>query len=397
MLSETLYSSGKNNFKDNTFSSREWSAPTMISPEEIRRQIDSFNLCGRKVKHMRMIGLSCFHTRNWVEEAAFRQLESLPDDERHRKSNYASIDPEMQFIRCAEVDEPLLIEFEDGDAFEIETPQEPEFCMSMNCIPWWIGAGVNQPNVNADILFSPCIGQTVASVEVNTYTSERDPMLCEAFTEFPYQRELVSNITLRFENGIGLRVGACFDYCKVKCVDPAGEYMEISFSDLKQALFNWEDLHDDEVTGFQAESATLFFGKIGADPPYMTLSSDGNRESKLGISVNDFLLLNWCITHAVNDWFDEYGEYHFSHKDWFQILDEAVRLLSFENFDALFDNLVGWNILYDSGDNGMLSNLNYFGAVFWNEREKYRTQINDLREWSSLVLNADDTMDIYGF
>lgn len=73
MISNTIYSKGRDNFKGYTFSAREWSAPTMVSPKEIRERIDSFALCGRKIKRMRLIGLSYFHTRDWVEEAAYLQ------------------------------------------------------------------------------------------------------------------------------------------------------------------------------------------------------------------------------------------------------------------------------------------------------------------------------------
>ena len=396
MISSTIYSKGKDNFKDYTFSAREWSAPTMVSPKEIRERIDSFALCGRKIKRMRMIGLSYFHTRDWVEEAAYRQVEHLPEKERQLKSDYSTIDPDMQFNRYAEIDEPLLIEFEDGDVFEIETPQAPEFRMSMNCIPWWIDAGTNQPNIEADILFSPCIGQTIIAIEVNTYVTDKDPMFRSAFDEPPYQREFVSNITLRLENGMDLQISPDIDYCEVSCVDANGEWIKICFSELKEALFNWDDLHNDEVTGFEAKSHMLFFGRKGAEhteEPYMTLSSSGKDNSCLHISVEDFLILDWCISLAIGSWFDEYGEYHFSHKEWYDLLDEANRLLSVERFDTLFDELVE----RQGKGNYMMWKLNSRGAAFWKERDKYRTQIKDIREWSDLVLNSNNTMDIYGF
>ena len=53
MIPGTIYSKGNDNFKDYTFSAREWSAPTMASPKEIRDRIDSFALCGRKIKRIR--------------------------------------------------------------------------------------------------------------------------------------------------------------------------------------------------------------------------------------------------------------------------------------------------------------------------------------------------------
>lgn len=71
MLSNAIYSKGKDDFKDYTFSAKEWSAPTTVSPDEIRNRVDSFALCGRKIKRMRLIGLSYFHTRDRVEEGSY--------------------------------------------------------------------------------------------------------------------------------------------------------------------------------------------------------------------------------------------------------------------------------------------------------------------------------------
>lgn len=384
---------GTDNFTDNTFSSREWSAPTLHSVKEIRERLESFALPGRRIKRMRMIGMSYYHTRDRIEETAYRQLEHLTDAERQLKSDYPTIDPGMQFPRCAEIDEPLLIEFEEGDVFEAYTPQEPEFRMSMNCIPWHIAAGTNQPNVEADILFSPCIGQEIAAYEVNTYMADKDPMYRGAFDE---PRELVSNVTLRLKNGLGLQISPYIDFCEVSCVDANNDWVKISFSELKGALFNWDDLHYDESTGFEAASCTLFFGEKGAkhvQEPCITLSSSGRPDSRLHIYVEDFLVLDWCISLAVGGRFDEFGEYHFTHDEWYAILHDADMLLSVESFDILFDELIERQGKQDY----MLRNLNSHGAAFWANRGKYTAQINDLRKWSDIVLYSDCGMDICGF
>lgn len=396
MISNTIYSEGRDNFKDYTFSAGEWSAPTLVSPKEIQERINSFALCGRKIKRMRLIGLSYFHTRDWVEEAAYRQIEQLPEKERQSKSNYPTIEPDMQFYRYAQIDEPFLIEFEDGDVFEINTPQEPAFRFSMNCIPWWIKAGTNQPNAEADIIFSPCVGQKIVSVEVNTYITDKDPMFRSTFEEPPYQRVLVSDVTLRLENGLGIQISPDMDYCEVVCVDTSNEWKKMNFSELKDALYNWEDLHNDEVTGFEAESHMLFFGGKGADHtqrPYMTLFSSGNDASCLYISNTDFLVLDWCISLAIGNWFDEYGEYHFNHKEWHQLIDEAFRILAVDDFNSLFDEFIE----RQGKGNFMISKLNSCGASFWKNRDMYHTQIKDICEWSELVLGVNDTMTIYGF
>lgn len=386
----------KDNFTNGTFSAREWSAPTLTSPKEIQALLDSFALCGRRVKRMRIIGMSYFHTRDWVEDAAYRQLEHLPKEQREERSNYPAIDPDMLLLRYAEIDEPFLIQFEDGDVFEICIRCDPEFRMSMNCIPWEIEAGVNEPNADANIIFAPCVGREIVAIETNTYTTDKDPMFFRAFDEPPYERKFVSSIILWLDSGIGIKIEPFADYCEVSCVDSSEEYVKLPFSELKSALYNWEDLHTDDVTGFEAESHTLFFGRKGAErveEPYMTLTSTGNAASRLHISVEDFLVLDWCISLATGTWFDEYKDYHYSCAEWFALLNEANKILSFECFDALFDELIA-----RQGDESfMLWKLNSYGASFWKEKEKYRTQLGDLKTWSQLVLSPDDTMDISGF
>ena len=149
MLQAASLNSGKKDFKDFTFSAREWSAPTMVDPDEIRARLESLKLEGRKIMQMKLIGLSYFHVRDWIESHAYDVLDQLDEEERQRQSSYNNIAPDILFGRNAVIDEPLLIEFEDGNIFEIETPQQPEFRFSMNCIPWWIDAGTNLPNLDA--------------------------------------------------------------------------------------------------------------------------------------------------------------------------------------------------------------------------------------------------------
>ncbi len=399
MLQATYYSSGKNDFKDFTFSAQEWSAPTMVDPNEIKARIASLRLEGRKIQNLRLIGLSYFHTRDWVESHAYDVLSDLDEKERQIQSNYNSIAPDTPFGRYAEIDEPLLIEFEDGDVFEIETPQEPEFRFSMNCIPWWIDAGTNLPNLDAEVFFSPCIGRTITGVEVKTYITDKDPMFRDYFDEEHSKKELVSHIVLRLDDGNGIRIGGMIDYCVVDYVDADGETLTIPFQELKTALFNWEDLHIDQVTGFEPEGSTFFFGKAGADhaeQPYITLAPL-NSESRLRISYSDFLLFDWIITWFTKQFFDEYGRYEFSASQWNSMLDEAERILMFDSFDNLFDYLTGLGILYRTGYNVFLSSLNLHGADYWKHRDKYRTQLKDMREWTKLALPVNGTLNIYGF
>ncbi len=240
MTTNTVYSSGKNNFKNLIFSEEEWSAPKILSPVEARKLIDSFSLCGRKISRIRLIGYSYAHNPGYIEDILY---EDLTEADRELLPDYPHIDQEIQFSRFASrIDEPMLVEFEDGDTFEIEVYEWPDFHarMSMNCIPWKIGARVLPPNVDAQILFSSCIGLAIKAVEVNTYKPGKESFELESFKDPADEQEIISDITLRFENGTGLLISGLGDFCEVWCIDAQDKTSNISFSELRQGLYDWE-------------------------------------------------------------------------------------------------------------------------------------------------------------
>ena len=195
---------------------------------------------------MRFIGLCYDHTREMIEEHAYGVLKQSDVEDWQNQSESENIPPDLPFDRAVEIDEPLLIAFEDGDVFEIETSQDPEFRFSMNCIPWDIGAGINLPNLDANIIFAPCIGKKITAVEVNTCVTDKDPMLLGYFDEEHSQRELVSDIVLRLEDGNGIKIYAWFDYCEIHLIDEKKQNLTLPFQELKPGLFNWEDRHIDQ-------------------------------------------------------------------------------------------------------------------------------------------------------
>ena len=243
MLEKTyIYPNGDNRFSNHVFDASHWSAPAYVSPDKMRTALHSFGLEGRTIRHLRLIGLSYMHRRDFIEDACYNRLEQsgqkLSEEELQRLSAFENIGDDFDFLRYAEIDEPLMIEFEDGDVFQICTPQEPEFRFSMNCIPWDIRAGTNLPNMNADILFSPCVGKQISKVEVRTYVTDRDPMGSDFFDDAQSKRELVRCVILRFPDGTGLAIEGFIDFCHVQLINPDDGIEFIKFADLKSALFD---------------------------------------------------------------------------------------------------------------------------------------------------------------
>ncbi len=382
-------------FKNNVFSWQDWSAPKLVMAEDIREKLDGFALRGRRIERMQILGTCYTYIGFVVEEKAYGKLEHLCEKERERGSQYMNIDSEMMFERWAEIDKPFMIEFEDGDVFEIDTPWEMEFRMSMNRIPWYTESS-GEWNLDADVLFSNCLGQEIVAVEIDTDMRDVHPITGESFTEFPFERECVESIILRLENGLALKIYGRDDFCEVECIDANGKTMEIGFGELKKGLYNWEDFHCDEITGFESESSTVFFNEKGSEHvegAYITLVSDGCPASKLYISYWDFLILDWCISLAVGSWFDECGAYHFTAEEWNKILDTADEILAVETFDKLRDMLIA----KQGGRDYMTKKLAHDGEDIWRDREKYRSQIKDLRKWSKLVMTNGNMMHVCGY
>lgn len=401
---QTIYSRSRNkeynHFTSFTFSAQEWSAPSLVDPIEIQVHFASFNLEGRTITDMRFVGLCYHHRREMIEEHAYCFLDHLDEEERKKHSEYENIDPDMPFYRAVTIDEPFLIEFKDGDTFEIETEQEPEYRFSMNCIPWDINAGTNSPNLDANIVFSTCLGKTIVAVEVNRIITDKHPFTNHFFDEAHSKREIVSNIVLRLDNGTGIKIESeCFDYCYISIIDEQQQTVTMPFKDLKPGLFNWEDIHIDQVTNFESEGATFFFGEIGreqVEPPYIRLEPD-KIGSKLYIDYTDFLIFEWIIIWFTKDAFDEYGYYNFSASQWNTMLEEAEKILRFERFDDVYEYLTGLDKQSFSGLGIFLSSLNVYGTDFWKKKERYKTQLKDMKNWSSTVLSESVSLHIYGF
>lgn len=239
VLEKTIYSDGNNQFKDNIFCSQEWSAPTMVAPNEIIERISAMNLVGRTIQNVRIIGLSYWHTEEWIEDRAYNALpEEMSEEEKQELSNYENVSDDLEFARFVHIDEPFLIQFTDGDVFEIDTPQTPEYRFSLNCVPWNIYTSRRINNIDAAILFEPVLNKKIVEIEVTKKIANTDPMLRRAFDEQGSRREIVTRIVLWLENDIGICVSGWIDYCDVACIDRNNDVLPILFKDLKTALKN---------------------------------------------------------------------------------------------------------------------------------------------------------------
>lgn len=396
MLRGTYYSKGTDNYRHNEYSPREWSAPTMVAPYEMKKKIDSFNLVGRKISGIRVFGYCFNYSRDWIEERAYCHYEGLSEEEKQVKSDYDSIDDELLYGRWMEIDKPLLIRFEDGETLEVDVPQVPELRISMNCIPFWIND--DGANVDAEKLFAPNIGGTIIDVIVNTYMGSKDPMTFEPFDDKNTERELFKDLTLVLDNGTRLIVCGWYDFVHVYCCDKDNVEMSISFKDLKEALYNWEDIHEDEEKGFRANSVCIYLGEKGfkvVDNPTFSIGVN-DEEAMLAISSDDMVEIILAYETVKFEYLDEYEDKELSYEDWVKVLHRAKELMEMETFDEMYSFVLECIGKKKIRENAVFL-MNQYCEKIWDHKNKYLYLAEDLERWTDRFVKETDKVMLYGY
>ncbi len=227
-----ILSNGKNKFKDNTFSFYEWSAPILQKPEEVIRKIHELNLIGKTVKDIVSIG-SAYNLNHTL-------FDYYPESEnscvyiREDKRN-----PEITEFDCfAEIGEPLLIEFSDGDILAIDFSEGSCVRMDINSIPRNIKANINPCNFHANVLFKDIIGKELFDIQLIESVSE--PHFTGSYgLELNTQDSYISALIFYFiEKGslVSLKFSAFYDYGFVTLLDQQGQIKQIHNSEIDAML-----------------------------------------------------------------------------------------------------------------------------------------------------------------
>ena len=370
--------------EDVEFDLQKWSACSCNDADEFARIMDRFGIVGRQIVGVELLGLDHLHTREMIEAGV--------------DLAYDQIAKETSFDREAVIDEPLKIELDDGRTFEILVEQYDEYRVSMDALPFWVVPGVGSPNIVGNDLFAPCLGKVIRNIEIEKRKNSQD----EGCRDLPNEgRSGISRLILRFDDGTGLDIHGCWlEYCSVSCTDADGRLQMLSFEKLMAALYNWEDLHCDALTGFCANSPTVYFGERGREvamEPYLTIGS-GKHRMYISSLNKDFLLLEWAVMNVRKDgFFDEFSSYAFTSAQWKNVLAEAEKLLSFARFDELFEYMRSLDIKKSDGQNIPVICLNSRGSYFWTHKAKFRTQLEDVKKWTRIALSGQDKVSVWGY
>lgn len=393
-------------FQDDIFSNKKWSASTVSSPQQIQETINTYNLIGRKIKDIRFIEQCHNLTRNSIEREAYSKLDYLSREEREIKSCYLEIPADLHYKRLVTLSAPIIITLEEksreeksffpGDTFEVGVFEQNLVRMSMNRISFFIQEGQTFPDVEGEILFSPCINSVIKDIEINSTNCKNS-----IFKNKIKSNDSKIEIILWCDNDVGLCIKGDSDFYSVCCINRIREIITIPFSELLKSLHNWEDLHGDDSIGFVAKSRSFFFTadniETYSDIQYMSIYSGNNS---LYISIWEFVLWGLCISDLF-EIFEEYNYtgYQYTKLQWQCLLEEAEKLLNFHSFDELFEyrlHLFQKNYQATIDDYRFTREMNWMGVEFWKNRDIYRVQLEDMKKWTSLVLGEMDTIFIRG-
>ena len=247
-------------FPGGRFDSTRWTAKRCVTAEEVRSALESFRLVGREIWALHTPSSDYIHH---VEDILGESERYVQDEDEGSRSNiaaYAYLPKKTRLERKMEIDMPLVIEFNNGDTFEIDIDMAPAYCLSMNHIPAEVAKNTGI-GVNPSEMFSDTIDKKIAAVDLETERCDTHPCFGGKLEK---EAEIVTAISLRFENGSRLRLSGFYDFLEVASLNRNGETKQVSWETIRDGVVTPADLFFDRRSGFIARKGTLMFGWKGA-------------------------------------------------------------------------------------------------------------------------------------
>ena len=241
-----IVSSGKNNYPNNEFSFWEWSAPILQTHDEVMTKIKELKLQGRAIKGFYTVGMGYNWTGDNIGNAVYNTLERMIKEKCISPKGPLSFLPEGVYIsRYAEIDEPFLIEFEDGDILGVDYSEGSCVRMELNTIPNDIQFGTNRRTFHPNVLFGSLIGKEIVAVEVTTST-ELDEFTWSHGLDIAEQDAYITKVSIVCRKDgewecEKLEFSSWYDYGIVVVTDYDGKTLKIHAPDIKDVVKGFVD------------------------------------------------------------------------------------------------------------------------------------------------------------
>lgn len=241
-----IFSKGKNNYPNNEFNYWEWSAPVLQTHDDVMQKIRELKLQGRIIKGFYTVGMGYNWTDYNIGEAIYISLKRMIEERCITQEASFPFLPEGVYIpRYAEIDEPFLIEFEDGDILGIDYSEGSSVRMELNTIPKDIKFGTNRRTFYPNVLFGSLIGREIVAIEVTTST-ELDDFTYSHGLDIGEQDAYITKVSIVCKKAEEwecekLQFSSCFDYGIVEVTDCEGETLKIHAPDIRDVVSGFVD------------------------------------------------------------------------------------------------------------------------------------------------------------
>lgn len=208
----------------------DWNASGISDIEALRKNINGMQLVGRTIKDIRFIS----HVYNTNEDELMDELGFVSEHYFNRSLDWfiqlADIDDSYPYPLRIQLDEPVLIRFEDGNQLEVDTGSAGEFNAKMNSIPWDAQGTMCWENVNPSILLDFCIGGKIQDVTVNEFNPKENK-----------DRRIIADVTIKFskdEHIYNMVFESCYGtYMLLTVINDDGFVIHCPFKKLLKSMY----------------------------------------------------------------------------------------------------------------------------------------------------------------
>lgn len=226
----------------------EWNVKLIQEPNELMETLKSFNLKGKTIKNIRLVGMCYNLSEDEATDIAYKYyLDKQIEVDEILCSTYDSIPDEVEFNRYAQIDEPIIIEFDDGDRLEIDYSEASSLKIGLNSLPKNIQCGCNIANVDGNILFSECIEEQIIGYEVLmqvefdlTYTFTGSHGIPNPTNQESY----ISGFKILLTNCLEIHFNSWYDYGEVIVVIRPNDYSKTTWKELKYGIKDFKQKTD---------------------------------------------------------------------------------------------------------------------------------------------------------
>lgn len=207
-------------------------AKNLSSYKEVEDYFVKLNLIGKTIKSVRIIGMDYFHSAYrmgewWLDYCDKHNIPlKLKSEDEIPDVNFSLVPDDLKEERIVELDEPIIIEFTDGQCLELLADEVDNIvAISFNEIPSNAKASINYNNIDGNVIFSSCLGKKIKDIR---FISEH------------VNKESVPTISFILENGINMQISGWADYFDV-WLNKDGDkkkILPITWGELKKGLHN---------------------------------------------------------------------------------------------------------------------------------------------------------------